>query len=93
MIWGGDAGLNKIRHLMDLFGSDPILKNSHFYFEMTREEKMEYHYEKLPRVYEMAPEEITYKNVFTYVLMCGTLPTALHHAMFELAIRYLGDDE
>jgi hypothetical protein len=40
---------------------------------MTREEKMEYHYEKLPRIYEMAPEDITYKNIFTYVLMCGTV--------------------
>jgi hypothetical protein len=58
---------------MDLFGSDPILKNSHFYFEMTREEKMEYHYEKLPRILEMAPEDITYKNIFNYVLLCGTV--------------------
>ena len=73
VLWGGDKGLKKIRNLMDLFGSDPILKNSHFYFEMTREEKMEYHYEKLPRILEMAPEDITYKNVFNYVLLCGTV--------------------
>jgi hypothetical protein len=40
---------------------------------MTREEKMEYHYEKLPRILEMAPEDITYKNIFNYVLLCGTV--------------------
>jgi len=45
---------------MDLFANDPILKNSHFYYEMTREEKMELAYAKMPSLYTRIPEEITY---------------------------------
>ena len=33
------------------------------------------------------------KLILTLLNCCAKLPTALHHAMFELAIRYLGDDE
>lgn len=78
VLWGGDENIKKIRYLMDLFANDPILKNSHFFYEMTREEKIEYHYQKLPRIYEMAPEDITYKNVFIYVLMCGTVTISMN---------------
>jgi hypothetical protein len=78
---------------MDLFANDPILKNTHFYYEMTREEKMEASYSKMPSMYTRIPEELTYQNVFHYVMLLGSLPSVLHHAMFELAVRYLGDDE
>ena len=33
------------------------------------------------------------KLILPLLNCCLKLPTALHHAMFELAIRYLGDDE
>ena len=45
---------------MDLFANDPILKNTHFVYEMTREEKMEASYAKMPSMYSRIPEEITY---------------------------------
>jgi hypothetical protein len=37
---------------------------------------------------------ITYNNCAPY-LAClqGGIATSLHHTMFELAVRYLGDDE
>ncbi len=73
IVWGGAENLNHIRKMMNLFSNDPILKNTHFYYEMTREEKMAYNYEKLPRIYEKSGEDITYKNIFNYVLVAGSV--------------------
>lgn len=40
-IQGGEQKLNRYRGLVHQFAQDPILRNSHFFYEMTREEKME----------------------------------------------------
>ena len=73
VVWGGAENMNHIRKMMSLFSNDPVLKNTHFYYEMTREEKMAYNYEKLPRIYEKSGEDITYKNIFNYVLIAGSV--------------------
>ena len=33
--------------------SDPALKNTHLFYEMTREEQMEYQYKKVRKLYEL----------------------------------------
>jgi hypothetical protein len=93
LIWEGKDKLARHRRLMEQFANDPVLKNNHFYYEMTREEKMEVGYSKMPTLYTKLAEDLTYKNVNYYVLLLSAFPTVLHHAMFELAVRYLGDDE
>jgi hypothetical protein len=56
---------------MEMFANDPILKNTHFFYEMTREEKMEHNYQRMPVIYKKIPEDLTYKNIFDYVLLVG----------------------
>jgi hypothetical protein len=73
VIWSGKEKLERHRKLMDLFANDPILKNTHFYYEMTREEKMEASYSKMPSMYTRIPEELTYQNVFHYVMLLGSV--------------------
>ena len=51
VVWSGKEKLERHRKLMDLFANDPILKNTHFHYEMTREEKMEASYAKMPSIY------------------------------------------
>jgi hypothetical protein len=72
VIWSGKDKLERHRRLMDLFANDPILKNTHFFYEMTREEKMEGSYAKMPSLYSKNfPEELTYQNVFHFVMLIG----------------------
>ena len=73
VIWSGKEKLERHRKLMDLFSKDPILKNTHFYYEMTREEKMEYAYSKMPTFYTKVPEELTYQNIFYYMMLLGAV--------------------
>jgi len=43
---------------------------------------------------EILPEDLTYTNILYFTTMnLGACTNNLHHAMFELAIRYLGDEE
>lgn len=58
---------------MNFAVNDPILKNDHFVYELTREEYMEQGYKKMSRVYNTKIEEITYKNVFYWVMLIGTV--------------------
>ena len=73
LIWGGKEKLARHRRLMEQFANDPILKNSHFYYEMTREEKMEVGYYKMPTVYSKLTEDLSYKNIFHYVMLLGSV--------------------
>jgi hypothetical protein len=75
VVWSGKEKLERHRKLMDLFANDPILKNTHFHYEMTREEKMEASYAKMPSIYTKVPEEITYQNVFHYMMILGGVST------------------
>ncbi len=56
---------------MELFAKDPQLQNSHFGYEMTREEKMEANFLKTAQIYRTTPEDITYKNTYAYVMIGG----------------------
>ncbi len=56
-----------------MFSNDPILKNSHFVYEMSREEIFENQYRKAQRLYQTRIEEITYKNIFYYIPLIGTV--------------------
>lgn len=58
---------------MQFYANDPILKNDHFAYELTREEIIEKQYQKIARMYSINPEEFTYKNVFHYVMLVGTV--------------------
>lgn len=40
LVWGGPEGQQRFRRLRNHFSNDPILKNDHFSYEMTREEDM-----------------------------------------------------
>ncbi len=51
LVWGGSDGLARFRRLRSHFSNDPILKNDHFSYEMTREEIMSLQYQKMARVY------------------------------------------
>lgn len=73
IIWGSKENVHRHRHLMNFAANDPILKNDHFTYELTREEYMEQQYKKMARVYTTKIEEITYKNVFYWVLLIGTV--------------------
>lgn len=55
---------------------------------------MEEGYKKLHRIYETNIIDIDYKtsSIIT-LLLNGGLPTSLHSLMFELSVRYLGDDD
>ena len=77
LTWGGKESLQRFRTLMELFSTDPILKNTHFFYEMTREEKMELNYQRMPQLYKKIPEDLTYKNIFDYVLIAGSVRTLL----------------
>jgi len=50
-----------------------MTRNSHFYYEMTREEAMEFQYQKMSRLYVIAPEQIDYRNVFSYLPYIGSV--------------------
>jgi hypothetical protein len=73
IIWSGKDKLARHRRLMEYFANDPILKNNHFYYEMTREEKMEVGYSKMPTVYTKLEEDLNYQNVFHYVMILGSV--------------------
>lgn len=73
LLYDGEAGLKRHRHLAKLLSSDPMTRSSHFYYEMTREEAMEFQYQKMSRLYAIAPEQIDYKNVFSYIAYIGTV--------------------
>ena len=49
-----------------LFSKDPVLRNTHHYYDMTREEKMEISFRKLNRMLEILPEPLTYSNILYF---------------------------
>lgn len=65
-MWGGKESLERHRNISEILSNDPILRNSHHAYDMTREEKIEHAYAKLNRLLEIKPEEITYKNILYY---------------------------
>jgi Acyl-coenzyme A oxidase N-terminal len=73
IIWGGKEKLDRHRNLMQIFANDPILKNDHYSYEFSREESMERQYQKIARIYKLNIEELTYKNIFHYVILIGTV--------------------
>jgi len=40
---------------------------------MTREESMEYYYEKMARLYTIGPEQLDYRNIFGYIPFIGSV--------------------
>lgn len=73
LLWGGKESLNRHRHLMDFCSNDPVLKNEPCKYELTREETLEEQYKKMSRLYKLNIEDFTYKNIFYYVLLIGTV--------------------
>ena len=53
-----------------------MIRNSHFQYEMTREEAMEFQYQKMSRLYAVAPEQIDYRNVFSFIPYIGTVSSS-----------------
>ena len=62
IIWGGKDQLQRHRNISDLHANDPVLKNTHHYYDMTREEKMETAYAKTARLLTVLPEDMSYTN-------------------------------
>ena len=46
---------------MNLIDNDPILRNTHKFYEMTREEAIEYNLKKMRRLYELKKDTL-FKN-------------------------------
>lgn len=69
LIWGGKDQLQRHRNLSDLFAKDPVLRNTHHYYDMTREEKMEISFAKLNRMLEVVPEDLSYTNILYFATM------------------------
>jgi hypothetical protein len=72
-IWGNEANLKRHRTLQEHVANDPILKNDHFMYDLTREEYIEKMYQKIARVYSSKIEELSYKNIFYWILLIGTV--------------------
>jgi len=82
------------RTIRDTMANDPVLANTLSWNDMERDEQIEDGYKKLNRRMKVSPILTDYKNVSTFSLcQSGGNSTSLHHIMFELTVRYLGDDE
>ena len=69
LLWGGKEGLNTFRNVTDFHANDPILQNTHHYYDMTREEKMEHAYMKTARLITHLPVEVNYKNIMSLIMI------------------------
>ena len=69
LLWGGKEGLSTFRQVTDFHTNDPILKNTHHYYDMTREEKIEHAYMKTARLVTHLPFEVNYKNIMSLVMI------------------------
>ena len=50
---GGAAQRKEVEELNALFESDPLLRNSHKWFDMTREEQMAFMYKRCERLHQI----------------------------------------
>ena len=103
--FGSKEGLKTFRKLSKTFANDPILRNQPNYCEMEREELIEEGYKKLSRINEVMPGFMDYRTAglaaqfinggvsTNFLSLFFQLSVSLHHMMFELTVRYLGDDE
>jgi hypothetical protein len=71
LIWEGKEQLERHRTLSSTAANDPILKNIPQYYEMTREEKFKYLYMKMNRLLKLNVEELSYTNIFYYLILFG----------------------
>ncbi len=69
LIWGSKEAVERHRRLSEFLNNDPILKNTHHYYDMTREEKIEYAYAKTARMVTTLPEQVTYKNIMYLTML------------------------
>lgn len=94
ILWGSKETYELFVKSRDFFANDPIFQNDSSYFDLERAEMMEHNFRIMNRLYKSAPFDVDYKTgALLGVSLNGGLPTSLHHLMFELSIRYLGDDE
>jgi len=56
LIWNGKDGLENHRRISKIHADDPQLRNNHHFYDMTREEKMQFGFKKLARLAELFPE-------------------------------------
>ena len=63
IIWSGRDNLHFHRRLQNWFVNDPVAQNTHHYYDMTREEKIEHAYMKTARFVVHSPEKLNYKNI------------------------------
>jgi len=94
IMWGSKQSLTQFRKIRDLMAKDPILQNTVAWNDLERDEQMEDGYRKLNRKMKISKIPTDYKNSSLWSLtQNGGTSTSLHHIMFELTVRYLGDDE
>ena len=84
IIWDGKKGLQRHREISDLHNTDPILKNTHHYYDMTREEKIETAYAKTARLLSVLPEDMSYTNtIYLTMLNQGAVSTRQFHISID----------
>lgn len=65
-MWGDKQQLERHRKISAIYANDPVLRNSHHYYDMTREEKMEMSFKKLNRTLELDVEKLSTFNILYY---------------------------
>lgn len=94
LIWGGKAGYEHKMSVLKLYSSNQGLRNDPAFLDFERNEMMEYAFKRLNRQMRYDPNGVTSLNgIFHTLLSKGAQANNLHKAMFEMSIRYLGDDE
>jgi hypothetical protein len=77
--------------------NDPVLKNTHKYYELTREEIFQRETMKLKRAYEIGKEKWFLQHEPGQIVWCyggqGQNMSSLSQTMFLLALSNLADDE
>lgn len=92
--WGSKEAYEQWVKTRDLFAKDPILRNDPSYYDLERPELMEEGFRKLNRILKTKYIDVDYKSSAPLgLLLNGGLSTSLHSLMFELTVRYLGDDD
>jgi len=78
--------------------NDDVLRNNEKWYDMTREEQIEYNFKRARRAYDLNKEKYYHNYDVTYIpwfsaMFQGIFPFGLTMSMFSLSIRELGDDE
>lgn len=82
-----------MKSIMKMYSGNQGLRNDPAFLDFERNEMMEYSFKRLNRQMRFDPNGVTTQNAIIHTLLSkGTQANNLHKAMFEVSVRYLGDD-